>query len=239
MVKTIAALLCTIAMAASAEPPRDPAKYARVLLPFSTAVPGSNGAWFVSWWIRNDADVAADVFPLAFGCGLCPPDYGLPYLPNPSAQPHRTISTFAGDALPSFQFPAFMPVQSDRPGALLYVESAHLPQITITGSVEWRQYPAHGNAAALMAIPESLMLNGTGNIDAVPHIDGTRYALRIYALPESVGDGRVTVNVYEMQQIGFAPPELLLRTVDLALVVPNATLPRCAPPYDLTPRPSG
>jgi len=242
MVKTICAVLLGVALTASAAPPpRDVAKYTRVLLPFLNAVFTNDGVWSVTWWFRNDSDVAADAFPLATaGCEApLPPDGRVRYLANPAIRPHAFASCLCGDTLPSFAIPASLPIYGllgDPPGAFVYVESAS--RVSARGSVRWQQAAFFGGrtavAAQLDGISEAAFFTGSASISAIPHDSGIRYALRLYALPETITSSpRVTITVYEMQPLGDTNDEQIVERLETAFHPPAGRIAPCAFACDL------
>lgn len=234
MRRLITFLLFAAAMAAHAQAPRVPSQYTRVLLPFHASVPAGSGTWFVQWWFRNDGQAPADVFPLAALCGLPPPGGGVFVFRNPSLPAETTLTCLAGDALPSFPVPPSVPVLSTAPGAFVYVESA-ARQVRISGTIQLFSPMRNGAAAALNAIPEASFLAGKRSILPVPLTAGRRYAIRVYALPETLQvSPRVQVRIYDLQpQTSMAPYEELAATIPLELSTPPSGLRPCLGPCDL------
>jgi hypothetical protein len=234
------ALLCVLFAAAAFRneaATRNPADYTRVLLPFTGVTVGANGAWIVEWWFRNPSNRDADAFPLAFGCGLPPPPVNgetpVFVLGSPALPANTTPTCPAGDALPAILVPPAVPLVSEGQGALLYVETAALPQLQISGNLAWRQFGAADRSARLRAIPESQFARGTGSIFAVPVLSANRYAIRIYALPESASDPHVTVSVVELRPFGIPPPQPELAQFETDLGTPKYRLVSCIGPCDL------
>lgn len=222
---------------------RNPAAYDRYLLPVHTITNGAGGRWIVQWWVRNDGDTPADVFPFALGCGLPPPPVpGGPLafiLGYPAVPPATTATCLVGDVLPSFPATGFVPVRGSV-GVFLYLEKSR-PQLSVSGSLAWQpdRLPM-GEAAPLRAVPERAFRIGRGSVFPVPVIAGERYALRIYALPETLGSGDVTVRIYEMQpQFVTRREERLIATFQSAFRLPDASLFPCTgcdvPPVQLAP----
>lgn len=233
-VVTIAAILFAIGNAAASSPQkRDPQNYTRLLIPFHQSVAAATGIWNVHWWIHNDSDTAVDAFPLAVGGGLPPPpgpEGPRAYvLSSPAIAPRSTPHGTYGDVVPFNPAPPVIPVATAGPGAFLYVESAHLGKLAIGGSLQFN----NGPATALHAVPEASFSNGTRSILPIPLFTGSRYALRIYALPETAGNSRVTVRIYDMQALSFGPSEPLVATIAASLVVPESRVLPCLDPCDL------
>lgn len=215
---------------------RQPSKYHRLLLPFHASVSGQGGRWVVEWWLRNDGSLSADAFPAAFGCGLPPPPMpGGPavfIVPYPSLGPQQTLSCLAGDARPSFPVPAFVPVR-DSVGAFLHVEK-QARRLTVSGSLGWQSAKGKVEPAQLTAIPESSFVSGTRSVLPVFVASDSRYALRVYALPETIDSPRLTIRIFEMQpQFVIRTEERLISTVSGDLVPQAASLPPCSGPCDV------
>jgi len=231
---TLAAMLFTLGIAQASSPqPRDPQKYTRLLIPFHERVASVAGAWNVNWWIHNDGDTPADAFPLAVGGGLPPPPGPdgprVFILANPAIGPHGTPHGTNGDALPAYPASPVVPVVTSGTGAFLYAESARLAQLVIGGSLQFN----NGPATALHAIPETSFAIGTRNILPIPLLTGWRYALRIYALPETAGNPRVTVRIYDMQALSLHGEEPLIATIETSLFIPTSRVLPCLEPCDV------
>lgn len=208
---------------------RNPENYTRVLLPAHQTVGTPFGWWQVSWWFRNDGATPADVFPLAARCGLPGPGPEVRIIEQPSLAPNETWLCNGGDTIPGNAVPPAIPIVSATPGAFLYVEREKLPQLTIRGWLQWvRVGGVFEQPAALRAIGEDEFVSGRRSVMPVPVTRNTRYALRLYALPETAEGARVTVRVYDMQPPNaFRIEEKLLSTHTLALAVPQASLLPC------------
>lgn len=236
---TCALAVVLLAATAFAETPRDPQSYTRLLLPFHASLSTPGGTWFVQWWVRNEGDIAADAFPLATSCGLPPPpgpDGPRVFMrPNPALPAQTTVTCLAGDVLPSFPVPPFVPVVSSSSGALLYVETARKSEVAIGGTVRWLSQSGNGAPVALRAIPQESFIRGTRSIMPIPFASGRRYSLRVYALPESLrSGGRATVRVYDMQPAFVTTPQEQLRaTIAIELVMPQSRLLSCLNACDL------
>lgn len=224
MKRLIAVLLVALPLLAQ----RNPENYTRVLLPAHQTVRTPFGWWQVSWWFRNDGATPADVFPLAALCGLPGPGPEVTILPQPSLAANKTWLCNGGDTIPGRAVPPSIPIVSATPGAFLYVEREALPRLTIGG---WLQWVGVGGVfeqpAPLRAIPEDEFVSGRRSVMPVPVTRETRYALRLYALPETAQDARVTVRVYDLQPPDFRFDETLLSTHTLTLAVPQASLRPC------------
>lgn len=190
-------LLSAAWMAPASAQVRDPSDYQRVLLPFQAPVPAFRGTWQVSWWLRNDGLLPVDVFPLA--CLVLPPpaNFAITITERPALPAQATPACYAGDALPTFLIPPSVPVRESI-GAFLYVEK-DATQLAIAGSLAWEAGTDRAEPAPLQAIPEAAFRSGTGSVLPVPVAQDTRYALRVYALPETLDVRRVTVRIFEMQ----------------------------------------
>ncbi len=231
------AVVAMLLLASSAFAARDPAKYDVVLLPFSGATLGYGGSWGVEWWFHNDGDAPVDVFPLATSCGLCPAASRISIAgPIP---PHTTMLYFPGDVIPGPLRPMFIPVEPTPPGVLLRVERGKADQLTITGFLGRATFSGslrRSVSTALRAVPESRFRRGRQSI-LLPAVAGSRYMLRIYALPDSF-DTLVTVRsigVPEMFDIGSTGNQLL-RTDVVKLFAPllfnEEFRSQCASPCD-------
>lgn len=234
----LCALVAATALCEPLQAARNPADYTRVLLPFTGVTQGATGVWVSQWWFRNTSSRAADAFPLAFAGGLPPPPINgetpVFYISPPALPANTTPLSPAGDALPSILVPPVVPLISDGAGALLYVETAALLQVQLGGNLSWHSFAGSESTARLRAIPESQFVRGTASIFAVPVRPANRYAIRIYALPESGSDLHVTVTVLEMQPFGFSlPAEPQLARVEADLSTPNHRLVTCLGPCDL------
>ncbi len=226
------ALLLLLAGAAVAQTPRDASRYERVLLPFHASVSNPSGVWSVQWWFRNEGGAAVDAFPLATQCGLPPPprpDGPLVFvLRNPSLPSRTSISCPAGDALPSVLIPPIVPVVSAAPGAFLYIERAGAGDVIVNGTIRWFSHGLSGSAVELRGIRETSFLRGTRSVMPIPVVADRRYAIRIYALPESLASSpRATVRVYEMQPVTARPEEQLRATISVELQVPASRILPC------------
>lgn len=231
---SVAAILVAPGNAPASSPqPRDPQKCTRLLIPFHEGVVAVVGVWNVNWWIHNDGDTAADAFPLAVGGGLPPPPGPdgprVFILGNPAIGPHGTPHGTHGDALPAYPAPPVVPVVTTGTGAFLYAESARLAQLVIGGSLQFN----NGPATALHAIPETSFASGTRSILPIPLLTGSRYALRIYALPETAGNPRVTVRIYDMQPLSLHDDEPLIATIQTSLIMPASRILPCFEPCDV------
>ena len=223
-------LACLLVVMSAAGATRDPAQYTRYLLPvygYTQAPPFA--VWAAAWWFRNDGDTAADLFPIA---SIAQPPLGpepmIYIFAAPSLPAHDTPSTPAGDALPTWVNPPFIPTQSDGPGRFLYLEKTKTSAVKIAGSLQWLDRDYSATPTPLHASPEEAFLRGTRSIFPVPRNDGSRYALRLYALPETLGSGDVTVRVYEMQQpYAIEMGNHLLGSVSARLQPANASLLPC------------
>lgn len=211
-------------------------RYDRFLLPFHASVPAFTGFWRVQWWLRNDGDAPVDAFPVALQCGLPPPPTpeGPPVtiVPSPAVGARSTLSCLQGDVLPSFPIPGFIPVR-DSVGAFLYVEKAR-EQLTVSGSVVWHTGWESAEATQLQAVPDSAFRTGTASILPITVAPNARYAVRVYALPETLDTKELTIRVFEMQpQEVFMPRERLIATISGELAVQQASLPPCRGRCDL------
>src|SRR6266487_4282172 len=163
MRRAIVVMLLVASGAFAAE--RDPAKYDRVLLPFSGLTPGIGGSWFAQWWFHNDGDTAVDVFPLATSCGLCPPTFRLSIFG--SIPSHSTPMYMPGDVLPGPLVPVGTPVGAVPPGVLLYVERGKADHLAITaflGRFTFSAGQRRSVSSALRAIAESRFRRGRQSI---------------------------------------------------------------------------
>lgn len=225
-------LLLLLAGAAVAQTPRDTDRYERFLLPFHASVSNSSGVWFVQWWFRNEGAAAVDAFPLGMQCGFPPPprpDGPLVHvLSNPALHPRTHITCLAGDVLPSFPVPPFVPVISAAPGAFLYIERTGADDVIVNGTIRWLSHGVSGSAVELRGIRETAFLSGTRSVMPIPVVADRRYAIRIYALPESLASSpRATVRVYEMQPLVPRPEEQLRATIPVELQVPASRILPC------------
>jgi hypothetical protein len=218
---------------------RDPAKYDRVLLPFSGSTQGIGGGWFVQWWFRNDGDAPADVFPLGVFCAFCPPN--VRYFLFVSIAPHETPAYAAADFFPGPLTPPSPAVSATPPGVLLYVERGKASQLMITGFLGRSTFAAGARrsvSSALRAIPESRFRTGRQSI-FFPVASGARYMLRVFALPETVDRDGFTVRTFAFSEAfaGAQNPESLLTTIDARLIAPSSDglLPGCSGDCDLPP----
>jgi hypothetical protein len=203
---------------------RDPAKYDRVLLPFSGSTAGPAGSWFVQWWLHNDSDTSVDVFPLATFCGLCPPTFRISIAG--SIPPHSTPLYIPGDVLPGPQAPLGPAILGTPPGVLLYVEHGKADQLAITGFLArftFRGPQRRSVSSALRAIHEDRFRRGRQSI-LLPVLADTRTTLRVYALPESVDNTAVTVRWFTISELAgiSAPDEELLGTAVVNLTTPDS-----------------
>jgi len=210
-----------------AQPARVPAQYKRLLLP----VHASTASWSVQWWFRNEGAVTVDAFPLAVQCGLTPPYPAAIVLPKPSLPAHITVNCPADDIQPSYGNSPYIPVISSAPGAFLYVERS-AERVTIGGEVSRSR---SSSAAALQAIPEEDFIAGTRSIMPVIVHPRRRYAIRIYALPESIAQSpRVRIRVWDMQPLSHDfPSEELAGTFDRELRVPVSSVRPCVNDCDI------
>jgi hypothetical protein len=226
----------SIASAADAQQ-RDVSRYSRVLIPFDATVSRADGTWQVSWWIRNDADRPVDVFPVALGGGLPPPPEFRDFVfvtRYPAVGPRSTLKTPAGDVIRfSPYIPSFVPVRTNTGAAFVYVENEGKSSLAIAGTLAWRSSTVQAPPTALRAIPVDAFLAGTHSIVAVPYLAGARYDVRIYALPETVAKGGVTIRIYDVQAAGDSPDDALLETRTAAIESPVASLSPCFDPCDV------
>lgn len=213
------------------------AQYSRVLLPFHASVRNAEGVWSVNWWIRNDGDRAADVFPVALGGGLpLPPEFRdfVSIVRYPAVRPRSTLKSFASDALPSPFIPAFVPVKTNTVGAFIYVEDISKSNIAVAGTVGWRPSGLEPPPpTSLRAVPAAAFLSGRHSIVAVPGVQRARYDLRIYALHETVSSTRVTIRVYDTQAASISGDDQLVHSQVGNLELPVASLPSCFQPCDV------
>ena len=204
---------------------RDPAGYDRVLLPFSGFTSGVGGSWFAQWWFRNDGDTDVDVFPLARSCGFCPPAFRLSIVG--AIPPHTTPMYFPGDVLPGPLVPLSIPVAASPPGVFLYLERGKAAQLAITGFLGRFTFSGSQRrsvSSALHAVPENRFRRGRQSI-FVPLAAGSRYTLRVFALPESVDNAAVTVRSFTVPEIAGFPAiggETLTATAVLDLTTPSS-----------------
>lgn len=239
MRRSLLVLIAFLTVTAHAQSPRIPHQYTRLLLPFHASLPTGIGTWSVQWWFRNEGTTPVDAFPLAFRCGLPPPpspDGPLVFMRgNPALPPATTLTCIAGDVLPSLLSPPFVPVVSAAPGALLYVETASVDQVIVGGSVRWVGMESSAGAAELRAIPEGAFVAGTRSILPVPAIANHRYAVRVYALPETVAaSARAVVRVYEMRgALTFTSGEVLIATIPIDLRLPTHRVLPCSNACDV------
>ena len=233
----LALLLIVLALQARAQQ-RVAADYIRVLLPVHRSVSTPQGTWFAQLWFRNEGDVPADVFPLAARGGLPPPPLpggpSMSLLARPSLPAQRTVTFPASDALPSVMIPPLVPVESDGVGAFVYVERARAQRIAIGGSLQWVGVGSNAQESALRAVRETDFLSGERNIIGVPVVQGKRYALRVYALPETLtASPLVRVRVYDMAAPSIDGNERLLLERVIELRVPPSRFRRCDNVCDL------
>jgi hypothetical protein len=220
----------SLATAMNAQQARVPADYKRLLLPVHVSSP----RWTVQWWFRNEGTQAVDAFPIAYRCGLPPPFPSAVIAAKPSMPAQTTLNCAAGDVLPTFLIPPFVPIVSSSPGAFLYVERS-AADVTIGGTVYLSSRGERSSSAALEAIAEESFLTGTHSVLPVPVFANRRYAVRIYALPETIAaSSRVHVNVYTMQpEIPGAQHEALHATYDAELQLPVSSVRPCANDCDV------
>ncbi|HEU4521194.1 MAG TPA: hypothetical protein VFT12_04270 [Thermoanaerobaculia bacterium] len=205
---------------------RRAADYDRLLLPFHTAVPSGGGSWFVQWWVRNDGADPVDVFPLAYECGLPPPEPGVSIASYPAVPPRRTLACLAGDALPSVPVPPFIPIRNST-GAFLFVER-NRQELSVAGSITWFSPAGAGEPAHLNAVPAASFQGGTASILPVSLEANTRYAIRVYALPETVDATSVTVNIFDLQpRPVFSADERFIATFTSDFRFQAPALPPC------------
>jgi hypothetical protein len=216
---------------------RDASRYSRMLLPFHQSVRTAEGTWNVTWWIRNDGDVALDIFPVALGGGLPPPPEFRDFVfvaRYPAARPRSTLKSYAGDALPSPFIPAFVPVKTNGVGAFVYVEDSGKVNLAFGGTLAWRalgwQPPPF---TPLRAVPERAFLSGRHSIVSVPSVAAARYDLRVYALAESVTTTGVTIRIYDTQAAVLSPDDQLIRTLTGNFESPSVSLAPCFSPCDV------
>jgi hypothetical protein len=241
MKKIALALLLASSMTAAE---RNPANYERLLLPFTGATNAAGGGyWFAQWWFRNDGDTNADVFPLAVSCGLCPKPFEFAILRAPTLPARSTPTYSPGDV--KFGVP-LVPIgvafDSSPPGGLLYVERGKAGQLSISGFLA--RLSVTGTrpsvSSALHPVPDTRFRAGTHSIFVPPIAAGSRYTLRIFALPESVDSPLVTVRVFAIANISEIAqnPETLLRTVAVHFVAADSEAFRvkCLSPCDDLPR---
>jgi hypothetical protein len=232
------AVVAMLLFASSAFAARDPAKYDVVLLPFSGVTSGYGGSWAVEWWFHNDGDAPVDVFPLATSCGICPPA-GRISITGP-IPPHTTPRYFPGDVTVGPLAPMVIPVEPTPPGVLLYVERGKADQLTITGFLG-RSNTFSGSrrrsvSTALRAVPESRFRRGRQSI-LLPAVAGSRYMLRIYALPSFPTAFTVrSISVSEMLSLVPSGDQLLRTDVVELFMTPsfyNEFRSQCASPCDV------
>ena len=240
MRQLLALALLIITADVSAADLRDPGAYTRVLIPFHMPVSGAGGVWLPQWWFRNDAAVSVDAFPLATVCGLPPPatPQGVPVfvLQKPALPGSTTITCLAGDVLPSFPVPPFVPIRTSAPGAFLYIETTGVSKISIAGRLSWQSAGYESPSAMLRATPETAFLSGPRSIMPVPVRRGTRFALRLYALPESASDRRVNIYIRNMQPISIsAPGEEIVAAISVDLSLAAASVLPCLGSCDIPP----
>jgi hypothetical protein len=224
------ALLVVIAAANAGAADRQPFQYERLLLPLHQSIAGAHGTWRVQWWVRNDGAAAVDAFPLALECGLPGPgpDRPLFIVGRPALPPNHTLSCLAGDAIPSMPLPPFIPVRGST-GAFLYVEKGDR-RLNVSGTLTFESRSARPDPQQLDAVPESAFHRGTASILPLPLAPDTRYALRIYALPENVDTRAITIRFYEMQpQDAVQSEERLVATLTGVLEPQEPSLAQCSP----------
>jgi hypothetical protein len=222
---------------------RDLSGYSRVLLPFHESVRTADGWWNVNWWIRNDGDVAVDVYPVAYSGGLPPPPEFRDFVflaRYPAASPRSTLKTIAGDVSSAPFIPAFVPLRTKGVGAFIHVETVAGSTLAVSGTIAFRSQELQPAPTPLRAIPERAFLEGRHSIVAVPEVPNARYDLRVYALQESVGMTGVTIRVYDTQATIRSTEDLLVSTQTADLRSPATSLAPCyipcdAPAADLAP----
>lgn len=132
----------------------------------------------------------------------------------------------------SFPVPADIPVRGSI-GAFLYIEKGQ-NELTVSGTVGWEPSLETVAHPQLQAIPESAFRYGTGSILPVPIASDTRYALRVYALPETLGSSGIVIRFFEMQpQFSPRSEEELIATVSGAFAEQDASLPPCVGSCDV------
>jgi hypothetical protein len=175
--------------------------------------------------------VAADAFPLA--CLIVPPiNNAVSIVARPALAAQSTRACFAGDVLPTFLVSPSIPVR-DSIGAFLYVER-NMRQLTIAGSLAWEAGPDRAQPTPLQSIRESDFRTGTGSLLAIPVIPETRYALRVYALPETLTAESLVVRIFEMQpQLELDSRERLVAEFQGKLEPQNGVIALCAGECDV------
>lgn len=228
------AVFAELAAAGAGAQNRAPSEYDRLLLPVHQSVAGAQGTWRVQWWARNEADVPVDAFPLALGCGLPGPgpDPAVFILRRPAVPPNHTISCLAGDSRPSFVVPPHIPVRGSV-GAFLYVEKGD-NRLNVSGSIGWESRDGGSDPEHLQAVSEAAFHRGEASVLPIPINPNTRYAVRVYALPETVDARAITIRVYEMQPDGLVrPEERLVATIGGELELQRPSLAPCFQPCDI------
>jgi len=234
MRRILFALFAVVTVVDAGAQDRQPSQYERLLLPVHQSVAGAQGSWRVQWWVRNDGDGPVDVFPLALGCGLPGPgpDPAVHILRRPAIPANHTISCLAGDALPSFVSPPHVPVRGSV-GAFLYLEKG-ADRLNVSGAVGWVSRDVSPEPEHLQAISETVFHRGAASILPVPISLNARYALRVYALPETVDAHAITIRFYEIQPNGVvAPEERLLATISGEFELQAPSLAPCRQPCDI------
>jgi hypothetical protein len=234
MRRLLLAFIAVIAVVDVGAQARRPSEYDRLLLPLHQSVAGAEGRWRVEWWLRNDGELPVDAFPLTFGYTFPKPepDPGVWILKRPALRPNVTLSILAGDVRPSFPVPPYVPVRGSV-GAFLYVQKDH-DGLNVSGVVGWQSRSGNVDAQHLAAIPEASFHRGSASIHPVPIVANTRYTLRIYALPETVDSGAITIRFFEMQpQDVPRPEERLVATIVGELEPQKPSLEPCLDPCDV------
>lgn len=208
--------LTLAALAASAEYRTDPQQYEKILLPITNSATGPNGAsWAVSMVMKNSSDRPVDVFPVGRrGCVSSASCFHSIH-EAPTLGPEDR-------AFNDHPLPHPLPIgNSDfsAPGSFLYVERDAADQLSLEVHVaDLRRRPI-GLGTRIPVVREADFFESACDITAVPVLERTRIALRIYERELHPGS-QVRIRIFETAAVpqpgvpgGRIPPRLLVEDV--------------------------
>lgn len=184
-------LLATLVTATAAAQYRtDPQQYEKILLPLYTGAGGANGArWSTQLILRNSADRAVDAFPLSRHCISSAFCFRL-VREAPAFLPHES----GFHSFPTVR--AAYLLLDGRPGVFFYVERDGADHLSMQLHVADTSRRPVALGTRVPVVREADFYESTVDIMAVPALERTRIALRIYER-EIQPDARVRIRVYE------------------------------------------
>lgn len=211
MTRRVAVVVAVLTSFAALAQREDPSRYERFLLPIHTQTSGAFGSqWRTALFMRNESDATLDAFPLTPDCISSIGCF----------QQMRKYPAFGAQQSGYHLLPAIVPfgvgVRGAGPGVFLYAERAGANELSMQLRVADVSRRPIDFGTRIPVVRERDFFTERTDILAVPILEGTRTALRIYDR-EPRGGALLTMRIYEMAghfdtTIGarYVPPELLV-----------------------------